>query len=1022
MVALLYNRSCNTLLSSSLRIRQLVDFCVENGYETVGLIDKNVLFGAMEFHHLCKQNNLKPIYGLEVSVLIDSQNYPYVLVANNNIGYQKLIKISSKLNDDLNFLTLEQLSALEDITVIEVSKRGYLEHVINTGDINELLKYAETFKRFKRFYIGLQSPRNNNYYRQLNEKIEEFASKYELNTVALPLALYEKESDFEAYKVLQAINQSRSVNDAKLVYETDSHLLKQNEMLELFSSVAINNTEVIVNSCNTDLDKLPKASLPEFPTPDGIDSKLYLNSLCQAGLKKRFNNQRYPESYAERLRYELNVIFKMGFEDYFLIVWDFILYARKNNIYVGVGRGSAAGSLVAYCLGITHIDPLKYGLLFERFLNPERISMPDIDVDFPDDKREQVIQYVIDKYGADHISHIITFNTLAARQVLKDAGKASDIPASNIDLITKLVENVPKMTLMKSYQTNKRFNTAINSSDSYRKLFNIALKLEGLPRHTSTHAAGIVMSDMPLETNMPVIKLDDNSYSTQYTMEYLEEMGLIKMDFLGLKNLSVIAEIVENVNKKQELDILKIPLNDEKTFKLICEANTAGIFQLDSDGMKNLIRKMQPRTFEDIAVTIALFRPGPMENIPEYLQARSNPNNIHYIHPDLKPILKETYGIMIYQEQIMQVAQKIAGFSLSKADLLRKAISKKIPEQINSLESEFKNGALANGYSQNVAESVFNDIKKFANYGFNKSHSVAYGLLAYQLAYLKANYPLEFYLSLLNSVIGGETKTNEYIVEARRSGIKVLSPDINRSDISYRINDGCLRFPLNTIKGIGRIAAGNIITERKRNGIYQDYYDFVVRSSTLKTNKNVYESLIKSGCLDCFRLTRSTMLNGLEETLRYAELVKVDVNGQIQIDLQLVDKPILKFYPDNALQNSRYEEEMIGFYLNGHPVEKYRGKYQDVTNSINLKKVRGNVRTIFQIQRIKEYRTKTGEMMCFVDGYDEYGEINTVFMPNTYNRFLNSIKKSNIVLVEGTIDDRLSVKVNNMSVLEGQVR
>ena len=1018
MVALLYNRTCNTLLSSSLRIKQLVSFCVEKGYKAVGIADTNVLYGAMELYHLCKSSGIKPLYGLEISVTIDSEKYPYVLYARNNAGYQELIELSTALNDDLDVVSPEHLDRYKNLITIEIENRGYLEHIINTEDNSALMEYVRRYANRDNFYIGLSSPLNNNYYRNLNDRITHFAMQNHLQTVAMPLSLYATKEDAESYKVLKAIRLQTSVNDSKFSYETDSHLLAQQDIYDLYDAMSVNNTDMIINDCNVDLGEMPKASLPKFITPEGVDSKTYLKSLCLAGLKKRFEGRKYPDSYSNRLNYELKIITEMNYEDYFLIVWDLILFSRRNNIYVGVGRGSAAGSLVAYCLGITHIDPIKYGLLFERFLNPERISMPDIDIDFPDDKREQVIQYVIGKYGSDHIAHIITFNTLAARAVLKDAGKALDVTASKLDLLTKLVDNVPKMTLKRAYTTNKRFNTAVNSSNEFKRLYEIALKLEGLPRHTSIHAAGIVMSDRPLNVNMPLLKVDD-SYCTQYTMEYLEEMGLIKMDFLGLKNLSIIAEITENVNRIQPLDILKIPLDDRKTYELISRADTAGVFQLDSDGMKNLLRKLKPTCFDDIAVTIALFRPGPMENIPVYLAARNDSSNIRYAHPDLIPILKETYGVMIYQEQIMQVAQKIAGFSLGKADLLRKAISKKIPDQINMLEGDFRVGALERGYSSAVINEIFEDIKKFANYGFNKSHSVAYGLLAYQLAYLKANFPLQFYMSLLNSVIGSDNKTNEYIVEARRNGIRVLPPDINQSDIEYVIDGDTVRFPLNTIKGIGKIVAGSIVEERRKNGLFRDYFDFVVRCSSLRIGKNIFETLIKSGCLDSFGLSRSTMVNGLDETLRYADLVKVDVNGQIQIDLQLVDKPVLKVIPDNSAINSRYEEELIGFYLSGHPVEKFRQQYPETIDSSVLKTRRGYVKVICKIQKMRDYRTKNGELMCFVDGFDEFGEINMVLMPNVYSRYSSKVRKGCVVFAEGTIDDRLSVKVNNMIILEG---
>ena len=601
-----------------------------------------------------------------------------------------------------------------------------------------------------------------------------------------------------------------------LNYSPKRYFRSKEEMVELYDEDDLAASDKIAQMCHVEM-KFPKAILPKFKNRYGMSSEEFLRRLCHKGLEKRMQYQKIPSVYEQRLRYELDVIISMGYADYFLIVWDFIRFAKTQDIYIGPGRGSAAGSLVAYCLGITHADPIRYHLLFERFLNPERVSMPDIDTDFPDDRRDEVIAYVHDLYGEHHVSHIITFNTLAAKQVLRDVGKAMQVAPRQIDLLCKLVPNRPKVTLQDAYQERVKFKQMINSGEQMRKLFAIALQLEGLPRHSSLHAAGIILSNEDISNVCPLIDVDEGMCATQFTMEYLEELGLIKMDFLGLRNLTIIDEIVHQINAKEKrLDIMHIPLDDAKTYQLIRSVDTVGVFQLESEGMKNLIRKMKPTCFEDIVATVALFRPGPMENIPRYLECRTHPEKVDYLHPDLKSILENTYGVMIYQEQVMQIAQTMAGFSLGKADNLRKAISKKKGKELQSLREDFVEGAKQKGYEESLAIRVYELIMKFANYGFNRSHSVAYGMIAYQMAYLKANAPLYFFTALLNSVIGSETKTSEYVFEARKRHIEILLPSVNQSSNQYEIEGNALRFPLVGIKGIGN-AVSNEMCIRDRD-------------------------------------------------------------------------------------------------------------------------------------------------------------------------------------------------------------
>ena len=1012
MPGLLYNRSCYTLLSSTITIDELVSFAVDNGYDSIALTDKNVLFGAMEFYHKCKTNNIKPVYGLEVPVETEEGMFNYLIYAKNIPGYQELIEVSTQLNsisDD--FFSFEKLLELKNVIIIEDALNGYLCHASESKK-NELSQIYYD----KNIFVGLPG-NDSEFNKHFNKEITQNINN-KIKLVALPKALYASKDDFDSYKLLMCIQQSKNINDPTLKYEVgNSYLYTKSELESYFDAELLDNTDLIIRECNVDMSEMPKASLPLFPVPEYTDRKTYLTALCNAGLKKRFQDKSIPESYYKRLKYELDVICSMNFENYFLIVWDIILFARKNNINVGVGRGSAAGSLVAYCLGITHIDPIKYDLLFERFLNPERITMPDIDIDFPDNRRQEVIEYVQNKYGVENVAHIIAFGTLGARQVLKDVGKALQINSSQVDILTKAVGNNPNTTLKSAWNDNERFRTAVKATTDNSKLFNYALKLEGLPRHITTHAAGIVLSEEPLTLNMPLILNGADIFSTQYVMSYLEELGLIKFDFLALRNLTIIAEISDNINQYEQFDILKISLEDQKTYDMLSNGDTVGVFQLESEGMKNLLRNLKPRIFEDLSVAIALYRPGPMQNIPAYLAARNDPNNIHYIHHDLKPILEKTYGIIIYQEQIMQIAQQIAGFSLAKADILRKAISKKNEQTMLDMKKEFIDGALNNGYSREIAEQIYSNIEKFASYGFNKSHSIAYAMVAYQMAYLKTNYPLEFYLSLLNNVIGSEAKTNEYLVEFRKIGGSILPPSVNYSDLEYIIEDKALRYPLTGIKGIGRINAQTVIDEKNENGLFKDYIDFIIRMNSKGMNRASIETMIKAGCLDEFNYTRNTMLNNIDEVIRYGELIKIEKDGLITFDTSLVSPPYITQYPDSKAVKEKEEYALLGVYLREHPVEMLRKDYPQTVPVNAARRMKGNVTILLKIQRIKEHRTKTGELMCFIDGYDEYDVVNLVVMPNVYSVYSGMLEKDKIILASGKFNETGSMRVNTITVL-----
>lgn len=1015
----LHARSSYTLLDSALTISQLIQRSKELNFSSVVLTDKHVMFGAMEFYQACLKQGIKPILGLEVSCLIDDETVDFLLLAQNNQGFQNLMRCSSLVSDSKQVLDFGQLIEFaKDNILIVYGEGGYLEKALMNEDKDECVRrMKKVLAQTDEVYFAV-SMNDASFWNIKNQLLKQCSKELGVKTVALSKIYYENNEDAYLYKVVSGIRLGKTIDDHSLPSIQGRYLRSMEEMKEFYDQEDLDCTDEIGAKCNVDLTEF-KTALPKYNCPPHVTAGQYLTQLCIAGLKKRLNDQ-VSKEYSERLRYELDIILSMHFEDYFLIVWDFILFAKKQGIYVGPGRGSAAGSLVSYCLGITHVDPIQYNLLFERFLNPERISMPDIDTDFPDNRRDEVIDYVYQTYGKEHIAHIVTFGTLGAKQVLRDVGRVLEIPLREIDMLSKAVPYEPKITLMRAYREATYFKQLIDADKRFSELFKIALKLEGLPRHTSTHAAGIVMSDSPLNSVVPTIQIEQDMVSTQYTMEYLEDLGLIKMDFLGLRNLTIIDDVVQMIHQENpDFAILHIPQDDKKTLELIRRVDTMGVFQLESDGMKNLLRKMQPTKFDDVVATIALFRPGPMENIPLYLEAKKNPQAITYLHPKLETLLKDTYGVMIYQEQTMQVAQVMAGFSLGKADILRKAMSKKKASDLALLEKDFLEGCMKNGYSNELAHQLFDLIAKFAGYGFNKSHSVAYGLIAYQLAYLKANTPLEFYCCLLNSVIGAENKTAEYLDECRRKSIPILPPSINSSSVQFTIEGEALRFPLLAIKNVGVSAVEEIIDERFTQGEFIDFHDFVARILTRKVNRKMIEALIDAGALDEFKINRKSLIASLEDALRYADLVRIDLGNQSRIDLGLVSKPILYQIKEDALERSEREKAVLGFYLGSHPILEIKKKIGGTIEPlVTLMSRKGFVKGFCGINKIHQHRTKKGDMMAFVNGYDETGDLDLVVMPNLYQRVNLILNKGQYIFFEGKMDEKGSCLVNKIQVFE----
>ena len=1012
-------RSAYSLLNGTMTVQKIVHQAKELGFESVALTDVNTMHGVMEFVLECKKVNIKPIIGLEISVSYSEYNFPLLCLAKNDLGYKALLKLSSLVNTESKIIDIQTVLEFQNnLFLILYSDHSLFDQSLLNGndkDIEELAR--KLWRLLPNLILGI-SRQEDRFTSKQNQRLRTILNQLSVQTTACHRVYYAEAEEDENLRVLRAIDKQMLLSDKNLVKESFRYFLSDDEMLQLYGKEDCQMSDTIASQCDLKWES-QKTYLPKFDTPKGISSSQYLTQLCLAGLEKRLEGNESIGAYRARLKSELDVIVSMQYEDYFLIVWDFIRFAKTQNIYVGPGRGSAAGSLVSYCLGITHVDPLKYDLLFERFLNPERISLPDIDTDFPDNRRDEVIQYVLNKYGKEHVAHISTFGTLAAKQVLRDVGRVMEISVRDLDSISKTIPNTLKITLAQAYNQSDRFRQLINSDERYQKLFKIASALEGLPRHISTHAAGIVMSSVNLSEVVPMIQIESDMLSTQFTMEYLESLGLIKMDFLGLRNLTIIDEVVQAIQKEKNisLNILKVPLDDRKTLSLVHNVDTVGIFQLESEGMKNLLRQMKATRFEDIVATIALFRPGPMENIPEYINAKEKPSEIRYIVPELKPIVESTYGIMIYQEQIMQVAQKLAGFSLAKADLLRKAMSKKNANELTKLEQAFIQGCVKNNYPETIAKEIYNLIFKFANYGFNKSHSVAYAMISYQMAYLKANHPDYFFVALLNSVIGSEGKTFEYLQEAKNHNVGILGPSVNKSRDRYYLDNDSIRFPLQIIKGIGTVLSKEILLEQHK-GIFKDYYDFVVRMNTHRISKANFESLIDAGALDEFNLSRNTMKASLQDALNYADMIKIEKNQQISIDTSLVKPLDLIVVPDHALERVENERAVIGFYLSDHPLIYIKKKYNNL-NSIALLNISNtNQSFIAMIKKIKQHRTKTGSLMAFIQVYDESGDMDCVLMPNQYQMIADQLKINALVKVEGLVEKEKSCLVKKIDMIE----
>ena len=971
----LYVKSENSLLTSLITIRDYINYANTFNIKVLGLADEN-LFGLMKFYNLCIENNIKPLIGLTIKF----NHQPIVLYAINEDGYHNLLKLATKNSEgEINVSDLESFS---DNLICIVPKTSL--DIINI--IDKIYRYV---------FIG---------YSTLQER-EEISINLPKIFFRETLCINKTDTPYVSY--LEAIRKGITIDEVK-VSKVPCHMF--NNDFEI-PKEDIENINKIVDICNVKISH-EKDLLPIYNCPDNLSSYDYLKKLCVIGLRKIFGDK-VSKVYQERLKYELDVINKMGFCNYFLVVWDYVKYAKEHDILVGPGRGSAGGSLVSYCLNITTIDPIKYDLLFERFLNPERVTMPDIDIDFEDEKREEVINYCINKYGVKNVAGIIAYGTLASRQVLRDVGRALDIELSEIDNICKMVDT--KLSLTNNLNTNNNLKKYINSNKTYQKLYKIALKLEGLKRHTTIHAAGIVMCRCELDKVIPLYKSRDNFYLTGYSMKYLEPLGLLKMDFLALKNLTLIHNILRLIKKYEFVDINfdNIPLDDYEATNIFTTTNTVGIFQFESSGMMNFLRKLKASSFADINAAIALFRPGPMGNIDTYIKRKQGREKVVYPDPSLESILKSTYGIIIYQEQIMQIARLMANFTFAEADLLRRAMSKKNHEIIKKERERFIKQSILNGYSELISSNVYDLIEKFASYGFNKAHSVGYSVVAYRMAYLKAHYSVYFHTSLLSNVLGSEIKTKEYIYECKKNNIKVLKPDINISSSVYTIENKAIRVPLTLIKGLGMKAVETII-EKRNERIFTDIYDFLCRCYGKSLNKKVVTNLIYSGALDSFNINKKTLIENLDLIINYAELIK-------ELDESLVEKPVITNYPEYSRQElMNFEKELFGFYLSNHPVTEVR-------NKLNLNITIGDIPAYFDkriniivlIDKIKTVNTKNNDEMCFIVGSDEVKTMDFVLFPRTYQKYHNLLEGS-VIKVSGKVEkrfDKYQVVVDEISVI-----
>ena len=1051
-----------SLLDGANRIKDLPIRAKELGMDAIALTDHGSMFGTIDFYKACKANGIKPIIGCEVYVAprsrkdkdpnLDARYNHLILLAKNNDGYKNLAKLVSLgytegfyYKPRIDKETLEQYH--ENLICCSACLAGEVNQAILKNNMEEAKKVALWFKKLfgEDYYLEIQ---NNGIKEQVlvNQKLIELSRELDIPLVATNDAHYLKREDAYNHEVLLCIQTGKKMSDEdRMKFETDELYVKSpEEMSDYFKNVpeAIENTVKIAEKCNVEFE-FGHTILPNYDVPEEFETHYdYLKKLCDDGIKNRYGENPTKE-ILERAEFEMNVINQMGYVDYFLIVWDYIHYAKTHNIPVGPGRGSGAGSIVAYAIEITDIDPIKYGLIFERFLNPERISMPDFDVDFCYEKRDQVIDYVCRKYGHDHVSQIITFGTMSARMVIRDVGRVLDVPYAETDKIAKMVPNELHITIKKAMEQNRELRDLYEQNSDMKKMLDIAMALEGMPRQASTHACGIVITKDPVVDYVPLYRRDD-IISTQYIMTTLEELGLLKMDFLGLRTLTVIQDTIELVKANRGIDVeFDKDMNDSKVYKLWQDGNSVGIFQFESQGMTNFMKELKPDCLEDIIAGVSLYRPRPMDQIPRYIANKKDPEHAVYTHPALKPILEVTYGCMVYQEQVMQIVRDLAGYSLGRADLVRRAMGKKkldvmakerenfIHGQVDENGNIIIKGCVRNGIDEKSANKIFDEMAEFAKYAFNKSHAACYAVVAYRTAYLKAYYPVEFMAAMLNSFLGNLDKIPAYTEECKRLNIQILKPDINKSYTKFTVDGDKIRFGLGSVKNVGTSAVDEIVAERDRNGQFKDFTDFCERIQETNVNKKCIESLIKAGAFDEFNETRRTLMESFESILdTITSSNKKELEGQVNMfDLGGSDSKEMKYtfkeFPEYSRKELLFmEKEMLGLYISGHPLDNIRHQIEMQTNinSFQMRQMENTdeigdeirqeikdgqmVKYAGIITKIKKKYTKNNKLMAFLTVEDLYGPTEIILFESAYQNCANVLMEDNIVLVNG----RLSVR------------
>ena len=1044
-----------SLLDGFTRIDKVIEKAKSLGMDSIAITDHGVMFGVIDFYKQAKKNGIKPIIGCELYTsarsykdkeTIDRKSGHIILLAKNNIGYQNIIKlVSIGFVDGLYYKPRVDYELLEKysqgVVCLSACLAGDVQRYILAGDYEkakELALKLENIYGKGNFYLEMQ---DHGIVEQ--KKVNIYLRKLSKDT-GIPLVVtndvhYVDKQDHKAHEILLCIQTGKTLDDEqKMEFQTNEFYFKsQDEMYELFEDdeEALYNTQVIADMCNVEFD-FNSYHLPNYNVPDNYTPFEYLKELCYKGVRKRYDEVK--DFIIQRLDFELDVINQMGFVEYFLIVYDFINFAKENGIRVGPGRGSAAGSIVSYVLRITDIDPIEYNLLFERFLNPQRISMPDIDIDFASDKRDMVIDYVKEKYGKDHVSQIITFGTFKARLAIRDCARVMGISYALADKIAKMIPNILNIDIDKALDINQELKKIYETDSEVKSLIDVAKSIEGMPRHASTHAAGVVISKNPVDYYVPLYVQDSNVVA-QYTMTTLEELGLLKMDFLGLSTLTIIQKTLDNIKKNRniEIDLDNINYNDKKVYDLISTGKTLGIFQIESSGMQKFMKELKPENLEDIIAGISLYRPGPMDSIPSYIKNKENPNLINYMHEKLEPILCVTRGILVYQEQVMQIVRELAGYSYGKADIVRRAMSKKKmdvmeKERVNFVygnEDENITGCVKNGIDEKIANKIFDDMIDFAKYAFNKSHAAAYTIVTYQTAYLKKYYTVEFMAALMSMSIGNIPKVIEYKIDCEENGISVLPPSVNHSYSDFSIEDDKIRFPLSALKGVGFSVANNISYERDKNGKYVSFEDLVERLDTKNMNKKVAEALIKSGSLDSIIVNRATAMSNFEKVIESIQNTrKNNIQGQISFfDSNTINSYVTSVAPDIKEFSKDIilymEKEILGFYISGHPLEKYKDIIKQKTNmsTIQIKEIKEDnmslpqiektkINIIGMISKVKITTTKKNDMMAFLTIEDLFSHIDVIVFPKIYHSLSAEIAEDKIVYITG----RLSVEEDDI--------